>query len=66
VLDRLDRYQWAAKVNQVYDDEARRRLFDKISRVGGDLGLDTAADGAAATKDSEVSAGKEAQREKVA
>ena len=40
VLDRLDRYQRAAKVNQVYDDEARKRLFDKINRVAANLGLD--------------------------
>jgi hypothetical protein len=31
VIDRVDRYQRAAKVNQVYDDEARKRLFDKRS-----------------------------------
>jgi hypothetical protein len=40
VLDRLDRYQRAAKVNQVYDDEARKRLFDKINRVAANLGYD--------------------------
>ncbi len=60
VLDRLDRYQRAAKVNQVYDDEARKRLFDKINRVAANLGLDharTAADGATESKDSEVAAG---------
>ncbi len=48
VLDRLDRYQRAAKVSQVYDDEARKRLFDKINRVAANLGYDhvrTAADG---------------------
>ena len=33
VLDRLDRYQRAAKAVQVYDDEARRKLMDKINRV---------------------------------
>jgi hypothetical protein len=31
--DRLDRYQRAAKAVQVYDDEARRKLMDKINRV---------------------------------
>ncbi len=40
VLDRLDRYQRTAKVNQVYDDEARKRLFDKINRVAANLGYD--------------------------
>ena len=40
VLDRLDRYQRVAKVNQVYDDEARKKLFDKISRVAANLGVD--------------------------
>ena len=48
-LDRLDRCQRAAKVSRVYDDEARRRLFDKINRVAANLGYDharTAADGA--------------------
>src|ERR1700733_1964560 len=29
-LDRLDRYQTAASANQVYDDEARKKLLDKI------------------------------------
>ena len=32
-LDRLDRYQQAAEANQVYDDEARRKLMAKINRV---------------------------------
>ena len=47
VLDRLDRYRRASKVNAVYDDEARKRLFDKINRVAANLGLDHArtADG---------------------
>lgn len=39
VLDRLDRYQKTAKVNQVYDDEARKKLFDKLNRVAANLGL---------------------------
>jgi hypothetical protein len=39
VLDRLDRYQRTAKVNEVFDDEARRRLIDKINRVAANLGL---------------------------
>ena len=43
--DRLDRYQRTAKVNQVYDDEARKRLFDKINRVAANLGYDHASDG---------------------
>jgi hypothetical protein len=40
VLDRLDRYQRAAKAVQVYDDEARRKL--KINRVAANLGVDEA------------------------
>jgi predicted transcriptional regulator len=39
VLDRLDRYQKTAKVNQVYDDEARKKLFEKLNRVASNLGL---------------------------
>ena len=30
-LDRLDRYQTVATANQVYDDEARKKLMDKIN-----------------------------------
>jgi hypothetical protein len=30
-LDRLDRYQTVASANQVYDDEARKKLLDKIT-----------------------------------
>jgi hypothetical protein len=62
VLDRVDRYHRAAKVNQVYDDEARKKLFDKINRVAANLGYDhagTAADGAPASADSQVAAGHE-------
>jgi hypothetical protein len=40
VLDRLDRYQTVASANQVYDDEARKKLFDKINRVAANLGVD--------------------------
>ena len=39
VLDRLDRYQKTAKINQVYDDGARKKLLDKLNRVAGNLGL---------------------------
>ncbi len=42
VLDRLDRYQRVAKAVQVYDDEARRKLMDKINRVAANLGVDEA------------------------
>jgi len=42
VLDRLDRYQRAAKAVQVYDDEARRKLMDKINRVAANLEVDEA------------------------
>jgi predicted transcriptional regulator len=61
VLDRLGRYQ--RDVNQVYDDEARKRLFDKINRVAANLGYDhvkTADD----SKDSQAAAGKEEEKQK--
>ena len=32
-LDRLDRYQSVAVANQVYDDEARKKLMEKINRL---------------------------------
>jgi hypothetical protein len=41
-LDRLDRYQTVASVNQVYDDEARQKLLAKINRVAENLGIDEA------------------------
>ncbi len=47
VLDRLDRYQTFASANQVYDDEARKKLFDKINRVAANLGVDEAMAAAA-------------------
>ena len=68
VLDRLDRYQRTAKVNQVYDDDARQKLFDKINRVAANLGYDhakTAADEAAESKDSDGSAGLGDEKEKM-
>jgi hypothetical protein len=39
-LDRLDRYQTVATGNQVYDDEARKKLLDKINRIASNLGVD--------------------------
>jgi predicted transcriptional regulator len=39
-LDRLDRYQTVAGANQVYDDEARKKLLDKINRIADNLGVD--------------------------
>src|SRR5580693_8612996 len=39
-LDRLDRYQTVASANQVYDDEARQKLLDKINRIAANLGVD--------------------------
>jgi hypothetical protein len=39
VLDRLDRYQRTAKVNEAFDDGARKKLIDKLNRVAGNLGL---------------------------
>jgi hypothetical protein len=41
-LDRLDRYQSVASANQVYDDEARKKLLDKINRLANNLGIDEA------------------------
>jgi hypothetical protein len=39
-LDRLDRYQTVASAEQVYDDEARKKLLDKINRLADNLGID--------------------------
>ena len=47
VLDRLDRYQSVAGANQVYDDEARKKLLDKINRIADNLGVDEAMAAAA-------------------
>src|SRR5260370_14685370 len=41
-LDRLDRYQTVATSNQVYDDEARKKLMDKINRMAANFGIDEA------------------------
>jgi hypothetical protein len=40
VLDRLDRYQSVAVANQAYDDEARKKLMDKINRMAANFGVD--------------------------
>ena len=40
VIDRLDRYQAVAGAHQVYDDEARKKLLDKINRIADNLGVD--------------------------
>jgi hypothetical protein len=58
VLDRLDRYQRVANAVQVYDDEARRKLMDKINRVAANLGVDEAR--AAAKAAEAATAGGEA------
>jgi hypothetical protein len=39
-LDRLDRYQSVAGAHQVYDDEARQKLIDKLNRAAANLGVD--------------------------
>ena len=39
-LERLDRYQSVASANQVYDDEARKKLLDKINRMAENFGID--------------------------
>jgi hypothetical protein len=37
VIDRLDRYRAVAGAHQVYDDEARKKLMDKINRLAENL-----------------------------
>jgi hypothetical protein len=44
VLDRIDRYQTAAQVNQVYDDEARQKLLDKLSFMVDNVRAESAED----------------------
>jgi hypothetical protein len=39
-LDRLDRYQSVAAANQAYDEDARRKLREKINRIASNLGVD--------------------------
>jgi hypothetical protein len=39
-LDRLDRYQTVASANQAYDDEARKKLMEKINRMAENYGVD--------------------------
>ncbi len=39
-LDRLDRYQTVASANEVYDDEARKKLMEKINRAAENIGID--------------------------
>jgi DNA-binding CsgD family transcriptional regulator len=43
VIDRLDRYQAVAGAHQVYDDEARKKLMDKINRMAENFGVDEAS-----------------------
>ena len=64
VLDRLDRYQRVAKANQVYDDEARKKLFDKINRVAANLGVDKARN-AGQSEDSGETGGPKEEKEKM-
>ena len=37
-LDRLDRYQSVAVANQTYDEDARKKLMEKINRMADNLG----------------------------
>ena len=39
-LDRLDRYQTVAAANEAYDEDARRRLMEKINLMADNLGVD--------------------------
>jgi hypothetical protein len=45
-LDRLDCYQTVASANQAYDDEARKKLLDKINRMAANYGIDEAFEAA--------------------
>jgi hypothetical protein len=45
-LDRLDRYQTVASATQAYDDEARKKLMDKINRMAANYGIDEAFEAA--------------------
>jgi hypothetical protein len=38
-LDRLDRYQTVASAEQVYDDEARKKLMDRVNQIAENLGI---------------------------
>jgi hypothetical protein len=40
VIDRLDRYQAVAGAHQVYDDDARKKLMDRINTMAANLGTD--------------------------
>jgi hypothetical protein len=53
-LDRLDHYHKAAMTIQADDDEARRKLLDKLNQVAANLGLDEAS---AAAKAGEAAKG---------
>jgi DNA-binding CsgD family transcriptional regulator len=39
VIDRLDRYQAVAGAEQVYDDDARKKLMDRINRMAENFGI---------------------------
>jgi hypothetical protein len=39
-LKALDRHQTVASAEQVYDDEARKKLTDKINRMAANFGID--------------------------
>ena len=64
VLDRLDRYQSVAGANQVYDDEARKKLLDKINRIADNLGVDEVdgGGGARAPEEDRRDSGRRARR----
>jgi DNA-binding CsgD family transcriptional regulator len=47
VLDRLDRYQTVAGAHHAYDDDARKKLLDKLNRVAANLGVDEVMQAAA-------------------
>jgi hypothetical protein len=69
VLDLLDRHHGSAKVSEVYDDEAHKRLSDKINRVAANLGYDhatTAIEGTAEGPDSAAATGPSDEEEKMA
>ena len=64
VLNQFDRYQKVASANQVYDDEAREKLLNKINRIAANLSSDEPAKEAA--PGGEAQAGDEARERAVA
>ena len=71
VLERLDRYQKTAKINQVYDDGSRKKLLEKLARAAANLGfvivkapLESGAPPAEALPEAAAEAPKESREDK--